>query len=138
MESNQLDNTPDVNPNSTDRARPLAIFDLDGTLTTSDSFVSYLLTFGRRFSRYRALATMPLWISAYLGNMIKDYADCADFRSISAICISLGKQWLTSPSHQPEHSKSHDNPYAKLSCSPYEQSSDRKGNDFAGKQSWLP
>ena len=56
-----------------DLASPLAIFDLDGTLTTKDSFVAFLVTFGRRYSRYRALATMPLLISGYLGKLMKDY-----------------------------------------------------------------
>lgn len=51
----------------------IAIFDLDGTLTTRDSFLGYLLTFGRRYSRHRAMATLPLWIAGYLGKTLKDY-----------------------------------------------------------------
>lgn len=52
---------------------PLAVFDLDGTLTTRDSFVAYLVTFGRRHARYRALASMPFWLGAYVGKLMKDY-----------------------------------------------------------------
>ena len=52
---------------------PTAVFDLDGTLTTKDSFVAFLLTFGVRFSRYAGLATMPVWITVYLARMMKDY-----------------------------------------------------------------
>ena len=60
-------------PGDATSAGPLAVFDLDGTLTTSDSFLAFLLTFGKRHARYRALASTPFWIAAYLGRLMKDY-----------------------------------------------------------------
>ncbi len=51
----------------------MAIFDLDGTLTTRDSFVSYLLTYGRRRRKVGALSMFPLRISAYLLKRVKDF-----------------------------------------------------------------
>lgn len=50
-----------------------AIFDLDGTLTTRDSFLAYLLTFGRRHRRYASLLRTPFRLSAYLGKLIPDH-----------------------------------------------------------------
>ncbi|WP_164103319.1 HAD-IB family hydrolase [Candidatus Laterigemmans baculatus] len=64
--------TPGLGEGPSD-SRPLAIFDLDGTLTTRDSFLAYLISFGRRFSRYRAIAGMPFLLSGYLGKLLKDY-----------------------------------------------------------------
>ncbi len=54
-------------------SKPLAIFDLDGTLTSRDSFVAYLVTLGWRHRRYSALAGMPILIAAYLARLMKDY-----------------------------------------------------------------
>lgn len=52
--------------------RPIAIFDLDGTLTTRDSFASFLLTFGRRRRLYAALSMFPLRVAGYLLRVTKD------------------------------------------------------------------
>ncbi len=51
----------------------IAIFDLDGTLTTRDSFLAFLITFGRRHSRYGSLTRLPLRCAAYKGKLIPDY-----------------------------------------------------------------
>ncbi len=51
---------------------PIAVFDLDGTLTTHDTFVAYLLSFGRRHRKSIALASMPFRIGAYLLKVMRD------------------------------------------------------------------
>lgn len=57
----------------TPHSQPVAIFDLDGTLTTHDTFVSYLVTFGRRSCKFGALAAMPFRIGGYLAKLYRDY-----------------------------------------------------------------
>lgn len=52
---------------------PIAIFDLDGTLTTHDTFVSYVVTYGRRNRKLGALAAMPFRITGYLAKLYRDY-----------------------------------------------------------------
>jgi phosphatidylglycerophosphatase C len=51
---------------------PIAIFDLDGTLTTRDTFVAYLVSFGRRHRKGAALVSMPFRIAGYLLKMLRD------------------------------------------------------------------
>lgn len=51
----------------------VAIFDLDGTLTTRDSFLGFLTTFGIRYRKGGPLARMPFRIGAYLGRLKRDY-----------------------------------------------------------------
>jgi HAD superfamily hydrolase (TIGR01490 family) len=52
---------------------PLAIFDLDGTLTTQDTFVAYLVSFGRRHRKIGALVAMPFRVSGYLLKLLRDH-----------------------------------------------------------------
>lgn len=54
-------------------AAGVAIFDLDGTLTTRDTFLAFLLTFGRRYRRWAALARTPPRLAAYLARLCPDY-----------------------------------------------------------------
>ena len=51
----------------------VAIFDLDGTLTTRDTFLAFLLTFGRRYRRWGAVARTPPRLAAYLAKLYPDY-----------------------------------------------------------------
>jgi phosphatidylglycerophosphatase C len=48
----------------------LAVFDLDGTLVTRDSFLAFLLSYGRRYRRYLALALLPFDVSLYVARLI--------------------------------------------------------------------
>lgn len=52
---------------------PLAIFDLDGTLTVRDTFVRYLLTFGRRRRKFAAMSRFPLRVAGYLLKVTRDF-----------------------------------------------------------------
>lgn len=54
--------------------RPLAIFDLDGTLTRRDTFLPFLISFGRRHRRYGSLARLPWTVGAYACRLLPDYA----------------------------------------------------------------
>lgn len=56
-----------------DASMATAIFDLDGTLTTRDSFLAFLLSFGRHHRCGAALARTPLRLAAYLAKQIPDY-----------------------------------------------------------------
>lgn len=76
-----------------------AIFDLDGTLTTRDSFLAYLLTFGRRNRRYASLLRTPLRISAYLGKVTPDYRLKQDligdfFAQVDPVVIDSHTRWF--------------------------------------------
>ncbi len=51
----------------------VAIFDLDGTLTSRNSFIPYLLSFGRRHCKYTALSMVPFQIGPYLIRLVKDH-----------------------------------------------------------------
>jgi len=51
----------------------IAVFDLDGTLTTNDSFVAFLITFGLRHRSLLALAKMPCLIAGYLCGWMRDF-----------------------------------------------------------------
>lgn len=52
--------------------RPLAVFDLDGTLTRRDTFLPFLISYGRRYRRLFPLLTMPFPMGLYAARMIKD------------------------------------------------------------------
>lgn len=51
----------------------IAIFDLDGTLTTKDTFVAFLITFGVKQRRFLSLLKMFTWIGFYLARLMKDF-----------------------------------------------------------------
>ncbi len=53
--------------------RPVAIFDLDGTLTTRNTFIPYLLSFGKRHRKYAAMSKLPIQIGPYLLRIVKDW-----------------------------------------------------------------
>ena len=74
---------PVLNQNSTDQIsgdeiasdgadRPLAVFDLDGTLTLRDTFLPFLMSYGRRYRRVAALLSLPFPIALYVMRLIKD------------------------------------------------------------------
>lgn len=54
--------------------RPLAVFDLDGTLVRRDTFLPFLISYGRRHRRWLSLLGMPLPVAAYAGRLMKDSA----------------------------------------------------------------
>lgn len=54
--------------------RPLAIFDLDGTLIRGDTFLPFLISFCRRRRRWWPLVTMPFVVGAYAARLLPDYA----------------------------------------------------------------
>lgn len=58
-------------PSNTDL--PVVVFDLDGTLTTKDSFLAYLLTFGTQNGKYGAFAKMPFRLASYFAKLVPDY-----------------------------------------------------------------
>lgn len=53
--------------------RRIVVFDLDGTLTTSDSFVAFLITFGLKYRSLLALSRMPCLIAGYLCGWMRDF-----------------------------------------------------------------
>ncbi len=52
--------------------QPLAVFDLDGTLTDRDSFLPFLWTFSRRAGRLLPLWLAPLWLALYACRLVSD------------------------------------------------------------------
>jgi phosphatidylglycerophosphatase C len=52
---------------------PIAIFDLDGTLTVRDTFVQYLLSFGRRRRKVGAMSLFPFRVAGYLFKLTRDF-----------------------------------------------------------------
>jgi phosphatidylglycerophosphatase C len=55
-------------------AQPLAVFDLDGTLTTRDSFLPFLVTYAWRQRRLVPLLLLPFYLAAYLCRLLSDRA----------------------------------------------------------------
>lgn len=49
-----------------------AVFDLDGTLVRGDSLIPFLIGFGRRFGRAKALVRLPLVLGAYASGLFDD------------------------------------------------------------------
>jgi len=60
--------------NGPDDDRPLAVFDLDGTLVRRDTFLPFLITYGRRCRRVWPFVLLPWPIAAYLGRLMSDRA----------------------------------------------------------------
>jgi phosphatidylglycerophosphatase C len=44
---------------------PIAVFDLDGTLTVRDSFLPFLISYALRRRRFRSLVLLPVWLLGY-------------------------------------------------------------------------
>src|SRR6056297_914227 len=63
---------PQVPSSDAPGSRGIAIFDLHGALTTRDSFLAFLLTFGRRHRRYASLMRTPPRLASYLARRIRD------------------------------------------------------------------
>src|SRR5262245_66080336 len=53
--------------------RPLAVFDLDGTLIRGDSFLPFAVGYARARRKVRPLATLPLWVGLYAALLMKDH-----------------------------------------------------------------
>lgn len=58
--------------NSASPNMTLAVFDLDGTLTSKCTFLPYLMGFAWRRRRFVPLITMPFWLAAYVCRIIRD------------------------------------------------------------------
>lgn len=58
--------------NATKNVRAVAIFDLDGTLTTRSTFLPYLIWWGLRNRRFSALCLLPFRLAAYVAGLVKD------------------------------------------------------------------
>jgi phosphatidylglycerophosphatase C len=52
--------------------RPLAVFDLDGTLVRGDSFLPFVFGYAWSRRRVRPFLTLPLYLSLYLGRVMSD------------------------------------------------------------------
>lgn len=52
--------------------RPLAVFDLDGTLVRGDSFLPFLLTYAWRHARIWPVATLPIYVGLYVCRLLSD------------------------------------------------------------------
>ncbi len=61
-------------PPLADPTTPLAVFDFDGTLVRSDSFLPFLLSYGWRRRRFLALLTLPFYLALYALRILSDRA----------------------------------------------------------------
>jgi phosphatidylglycerophosphatase C len=57
-----------------DSRAPLAVFDLDGTLTVRDTFLPFLVSFARRYRRVVPLLSLPIPLALYAARLMKDSA----------------------------------------------------------------
>ena len=55
-------------------SRPLAVFDLDGTLVSRDTFLPFLLAFAWKRRRMRPLLTLPVYLGLYACRLLSDRA----------------------------------------------------------------
>ncbi|HEY1380166.1 MAG TPA: HAD-IB family hydrolase [Gemmataceae bacterium] len=58
----------------TTATQPLAVFDLDGTLTARDTFLPFLVTYARRRRHVRPLAVLPVYLGLYACRVLSDRA----------------------------------------------------------------
>ncbi len=96
------------------KTQPIAVFDLDGTLTTKDSFVAFLVSFGLKHRRLVALSRMPFLIAFYLcGGMkdfelkqrlIKDFFARVDADTVDRHAAWFSENWLPKHLHPVGHS----------------------------------
>jgi phosphatidylglycerophosphatase C len=56
-----------------DPHRPLAVFDLDGTLVRGDSFLPFAVGYARARRRLRPLVTLPVWVGLYAARLLPDH-----------------------------------------------------------------
>jgi phosphatidylglycerophosphatase C len=54
--------------------RPLAVFDLDGTLVRGDSFLPFVLGYARVRRMVRPFVTVPVWVGLYAARLMPDHA----------------------------------------------------------------
>ncbi len=54
--------------------RPVAVFDLDGTLTRRDTFLPFLISYAWRQRRWRPLLSLPFWLALYALRVLSDRA----------------------------------------------------------------
>jgi phosphatidylglycerophosphatase C len=52
--------------------RPLAVFDLDGTLVSRDTFLPFVLSYGRKHRLVRPFLTLPVYLALYAGHVLTD------------------------------------------------------------------
>ena len=55
-------------------SRPLAVFDLDGTLVARDTFLPFLLRYAWTRRRLRPLLTLPIYLGLYACRLLSDRA----------------------------------------------------------------
>jgi phosphatidylglycerophosphatase C len=55
-------------------SRPLAVFDLDGTLVTRDTFLPFFLSYAWNRRRLRPLMTLPVYLGLYACRLLSDHA----------------------------------------------------------------
>jgi phosphatidylglycerophosphatase C len=55
-------------------ARPLAVFDLDGTLVRGDTFLPFAVGYSRARRRFRPLVTLPVWLGLYAVRLLPDHS----------------------------------------------------------------
>ena len=53
--------------------RPLAVFDLDGTLVRGDTFLPFVVGYARARRRVRPLVTLPVWVGLYAARVMPDH-----------------------------------------------------------------
>jgi phosphatidylglycerophosphatase C len=70
MQKSTLNNS---NSNTANPRGAMVLFDLDGTLTTADSFLAFLITFGKRHRCLGAFVKMPFRLMTYLAKLVPDY-----------------------------------------------------------------
>lgn len=54
-------------------SRPLAVFDLDGTLVRGDTFLPFVVGYARARRRVRPLVTLPVWVGLYAARVMPDH-----------------------------------------------------------------
>jgi phosphatidylglycerophosphatase C len=90
--------------------RPLAIFDLDGTLTTQNTFLAFLVSFCRRRRRWGPLLRMPWPCGLYVTGLLRDWQlkerlmrdvlEGIELETIAEHARWLCKNWLPRKRHQ--------------------------------------
>src|SRR5439155_15717618 len=74
MTMTQMGTTPVNNLPADGAARGLAVFDLDGTLVKTDTFLPFLVSYALRQRRFRALAVLPIYLALYVCRLLSDWS----------------------------------------------------------------
>jgi HAD superfamily hydrolase (TIGR01490 family) len=92
-------------------ARPLAVFDLDGTLVRGDTFLPFAVGYARARGKLRPLATLPVWVGLYAIRVLPDYRAkqrvlVSFFRGESRAAVAeyaaaFAERWVLPRLHQP-------------------------------------